>query len=64
MCTPGEDYTYMFQQDGATSRTSKVTQDHLDEEVPEFIKKNERPQSPVCKPMDYHVHVGLTLREG
>jgi hypothetical protein len=29
----------IFQQDGATSRTSKVTQEHLDEEVPEFIKK-------------------------
>jgi hypothetical protein len=27
---------YIFQQDGATSRTSKVI---LDEEVPEFIKK-------------------------
>jgi hypothetical protein len=30
---------YIFQQDGATSRTSKVTQEHFDEEVPEFIKK-------------------------
>jgi hypothetical protein len=52
---------YIFQQDGATSRTSKVSQEHLDEEVPEFIKKNEwPPQSPDCNP----VHVGLTLREG
>jgi hypothetical protein len=39
ICTPGEDYMYIFQQDGAISRTSKVTQEHLDEEVPEFIKK-------------------------
>jgi hypothetical protein len=40
---------YIFQQDGATSRTSKVTQEHLDEEVPEFIKKDEwPPQSPDC----------------
>jgi hypothetical protein len=31
---------YIFQQDGATSRTSKVTQEHLDEEEPEFIKKS------------------------
>jgi hypothetical protein len=55
---------YIFQQDGATSRTSKVTQEHLDEEVPEFIKKDEwPPQSPDCNPMDYHVHVGLALRE-
>jgi hypothetical protein len=30
---------YIFQQDGATSRTSKATQERLDEEVPEFIKK-------------------------
>jgi hypothetical protein len=36
---------------GATSRTSKVTQEHLDEEVPEFIKKDEWvPQSPNCNP--------------
>jgi hypothetical protein len=62
---PWEDYMYIFQQDGATSRTSKVTQEHLDEEVPEFIKKDEwPPQLPDCNHMDYHVHVGLTLREG
>jgi hypothetical protein len=48
---------YIFQQDGATSsRTSNVTQEHLDEEVPEFIKKDE--WSPDCNPMDYHVHCG------
>jgi hypothetical protein len=32
-----DDYMHIFQQDGATSRISKVTQEHLDEEVPEFI---------------------------
>jgi hypothetical protein len=65
MCPPGEDNMYICQQDGATSLTSKVTQEHLDEEVPEFIKKDEwPPQSPDCSPMDYHVHVGLTHREG
>jgi hypothetical protein len=54
---------YIFQQDGATFYTSKVTQEHLDEDVPEFIKKDEwPPQSPECNPMDYHVHVGLSLR--
>jgi hypothetical protein len=56
---------YIVQRDGATSRTSKVTQEHLDEEMTEFIKKDEwQPQSPDCNPMDYHVQVGLTLREG
>jgi hypothetical protein len=65
ICTPGEDYMYIFQQDGAIARTSNVIQEHIDEEVPEFIKKDEwPPQSPDCNPMDYHVHVGLTLREG
>jgi hypothetical protein len=40
-----------------------VTQEHLDEEVPDFIKKDEwPPQSPDCNPMDHHV--GLALREG
>jgi hypothetical protein len=29
----------IFQQDGAASRTSKVTKEHLDEEVPIYIKK-------------------------
>jgi hypothetical protein len=53
-----------YWQDGATSSTSKVTQEHLDEEVPEFIKKDEwPPQSPDCNPMDYHVHAGLALRQ-
>jgi hypothetical protein len=58
-------YMYICQQDGGTSRTSIVTKEHLDEEVPEFIKRDEWPPlSPDCNPMDYHVHVGLALREG
>ena len=44
----------MFQQDGDSSHTSRVTQAHLDEATPEFIKKDEwSPQSPDCNPMDY-----------
>jgi hypothetical protein len=40
---------YIFQQDGAASRTRNVTQEHLDEEVPESIKKDEwPPQSPIA----------------
>jgi hypothetical protein len=30
---------YIIQQDETTARTSKVTQEYLDEEMPEFIKK-------------------------
>jgi hypothetical protein len=59
ICTPSGDD--IFQQDGATSRTNKVTQEPLDEEVPRFNKNDEWPD---CNPMDYHVHVGLALREG
>ena len=34
--------------------TSKVTQGHLENTTPEFIKKNEwPPPSPDCNPMDY-----------
>jgi hypothetical protein len=40
-CTPGKDYLYTwerlhvhFSAGGATSRTSKVTEEHLDEEMP------------------------------
>jgi hypothetical protein len=48
---PGNDY--ILQQDGATSH-SRVTQEHLREETPEFIKKDEWPtQSPDLNPMDY-----------
>ena len=44
----------MFQQDVAPSHTSRVTETHLEEATPEFIKKDEwPPQSPDCNPMDY-----------
>ena len=46
----------MFKQDGAHSHTSRVTQAHLEEATPEFIKKDEwPPQSPDCNPMDYGI---------
>ncbi len=46
----------IFQQDGAPSHTSNATQIHLEEVVPEFIKKDEwPPQSPDCNPMDYSI---------
>jgi hypothetical protein len=41
---PGNDY--ILQQDGATSHTSRVTQEHLREETTEFIKKYEWSLSP------------------
>ena len=44
----------MFQRDGAPSHTSRVTQAHLEEATPEFIKKDKwPPQSSYCNPMDY-----------
>ena len=47
---------YVFRQDGAPSHTSMVTQAHLEEATPEFIKKDEwPPQSPDCNPMDYGI---------
>ena len=52
---------YIFQQDGAPSHTSRVTQDHLNHESPNFIRKDEwPPQSPDCNPMDYSIWDSLT----
>ena len=43
-----------FSKNGAPSHTSRVTQAHLEEATPEFIKKDEWPPlSPDCNPMDY-----------
>ena len=53
--------TYIFQQDGATSHTSRVTQEYLEQNTPEFIKKDEwPPQSPDLNPMDYSVWDSLS----
>ena len=44
----------MFQQDSAPSHTSRVTEAHLKEATPEFIKNDKwPPQSSNCNPMDY-----------
>jgi len=52
---------YIFQQDGATSHTSRVTQEYLEANTPEFIKKDEwPPQSPDCNPMDYAIWDALS----
>lgn len=56
---PNDDY--IFQQDGATSHTSRKTQQHLEGRVPNFIKKDEwPPQSPDCNPMDYSIWNSLS----
>ena len=45
---------YVFHQGGAPPQTSRVTQAHLEEVSPDFIKKYEwPPQSSDCNPMDY-----------
>ena len=50
------DGNFVFQQDGATSHTSRTTQAYLDQSVEEFIKKDEwPPQSPDLNPMDYSI---------
>ena len=50
------DNNFIFQQDGAPSHTSRITQEHLDANTPEFIGKDDWPsQSPDLNPMDYHV---------
>lgn len=52
---------YIFQQDGAASHTSKVTQAYLEQSTPEFIKKDDwPPQSPDCNPMDYAIWNSLS----
>jgi hypothetical protein len=56
---PGNDY--ILQQDGATSYTSQVTQEHLREETPEFIKKDECPLSLPILIQWTICHVGFTF---
>ena len=52
---------YIFQQDGATSHTSKATQDYLRRKTPDFIKKDQwPPQSPDLNPMDYSIWDSLS----
>ena len=55
------DNDFIFQQDGAPSHSSRITQEHLDAITPEFIGKDDwPPQSPDLNPMDYHVWDSLS----
>ena len=55
------DNDFIFQQDGALSYTSRITQEHLDANTPEFIGKDNCPcQSPDLNPMDYNVWDSLS----
>ena len=52
---------FVFQQDGASSHTSKSTQDYLEKSVPDFIKKDQwPPMSPDLNPMDYSIWNSLS----
>ena len=47
---------FMFQQDGAPANTIKLAQEWIEENCPEFIKKDEwPPNSPDLNPLNYHV---------
>ena len=51
----------VFQQNEATSHTSRATQSYLKDNTPSFIKKDEwSPQSRDCNPMDYCVWDSLS----
>ena len=48
--------SFLFQQDGAPAHTSKLTQAWLNENIPDFITKEEwPPYSPDLNPMDYSI---------
>ena len=51
---PREDWIYM--QDGATSHTSKLVQNFLEETIPQrYVKKDQwPPKSPDANPLDYY----------
>ena len=52
---------YVFYQGEATSHTSCAIQSYLEDNTPNFIKKDEwPPQSPDCNPMDYCVWDSLS----
>ena len=55
------DNDFIFQQDGSPSHTSRITQEHLDANTPEFNGKDDwPPQSPDLNLMDYHVWDSLS----
>ena len=48
--------TFIFQQDGAPAHTSRLAQEWIEENSPDFINKDEwPPNSPDLNPLDYHV---------
>ena len=54
---------YIFQQDGASSHTSRASIDYLTENTNQFIEKDEwPPQSADCNPMDYAIWDMLSER--
>jgi hypothetical protein len=47
---------FIFQQDGAPAHTARITQQWIELNCPDFIKKDEwPPNSPDLNPLDYHV---------
>jgi DDE superfamily endonuclease len=47
---------FIFQQDGAPAHTARTTQQWIEQNSPDFIKKDEwPPNSPDLNPLDYHV---------
>ena len=55
------DKDFIFQQDGAPSHTRRITQAHLEANMPEFIGKDDwPPKSLDLNPMDYHVWDSLS----
>ena len=47
---------YIFQQDGAPAHSANLTQDFLQRNCPDFVKKDEwPPNSPDLNPLDYHI---------
>jgi hypothetical protein len=54
---------YIFQQGGATSRTSKVTQEHLDEEVPVAARLQSNGLSCACGTHSRRRFIGAALKK-
>ena len=47
---------FIFQQDGAPAHTSRLAQEWLEQNTPDFIKKDEwPPNSPDLNPLDFHI---------
>ena len=53
---------FIFQQDGARAHRSRLAQEWLEQNTPDFINKDEwPPNSPHLNPLDFHIW-GLCLR--